>query len=168
MAYGQGKDLNANLRKMRGYGSGWENIGQFIGGAITAGFGAANRDGNKAMQGLNQMSSSMQNFTEKAQTNKQMSSEGLNLPTAKSIQTGQPMIPSLSTNSQPSAGSLASTSMDMGAGYNPQSETYRRGNGTTVTDRNKTFEQQAMTALEENNPFTASKGTKLNYLSFFN
>ena len=166
--YGQGKDPNANLRKMRGYGSGWENVGQFLGGAITAGFGAANGDGSKAMQGLNQMGSSMWDFTDKVQANKQMSSGSLNLSTTPSTQTGQSMTPSLSNNSQPSAGSLASTSMDMGAGYNPQSETYRSGNGATVTDRNKTFEQQATAALQKDNTFTASKGKKLNYLSFFN
>ena len=166
MQYGQGKDPNAGLRSTKG--TGWENIGQFIGGAVTAGFGAASGNGQKAMQGLNQMGSSMWNFTDKVQANKQMSSGNLNPPTTPATQTGQSMTPSLPTNSQPSAGSLASTSMDMGAGYNPQSETYRSGNGTTITDRNKTFEQQAMTALQKDNTFTASKGKKLNYLSFFN
>jgi hypothetical protein len=49
MAYGQGKDPNALLRKSRGYGSGWESVGQFVGGAITAGFGASNGDMDKTM-----------------------------------------------------------------------------------------------------------------------
>lgn len=53
MKYGQGKDPNANLRKTRGYGSGWGNVGQFIGGAINAGFGASNGNKDQAMEGLN-------------------------------------------------------------------------------------------------------------------
>ena len=51
MAYGQGKDPNAQIRKFKG--SGWESVGQFIGGAINAGFGASNGDMDKVAQGVN-------------------------------------------------------------------------------------------------------------------
>ena len=168
MTYGQGKDPNARLREVRGYGSGWENVGQFIGGAITAGFGAKNGDMDKAMQGVNQMGSSLQGFSNKVAQNKQMSSGSLNLSIPQTNSTMQQGNTQQSTVQQPTASDLASTSLDMGAGYNPQSETFRSGSGQTITDRNKTFEQQATNALFKDNTLMASKGRKINYLSFFN
>lgn len=156
MSLEQKTDPNAELRKKRGFGSGWNSIGQFIGGAINAGFGAANGDKGKAQQGLSQMGSSFQGFSNQIAQNKQMSSGNLNLtdPNA-AVPEGQ-------------AAKAASTGMDMGAGYNPQSETFRSSSGQTITDRNKTFEQQAANALMQNNTLMASKGRRINYLSFFN
>lgn len=67
-----------------------------------------------------------------------------------------------------SASQAAASNFDLQAGYNPQSETFRSGSGQTITDRNKTFEQHAANALIKDNTLVASKGRKLNYLSFFN
>lgn len=173
MAYGQGKDPNAQLRKFKG--SGWESVGQFIGGAINAGFGAANGDKGKAQQGLSQMGSSFQGFSNQIAQNKQMSSGNLNLTDPNAAVPIKPGWGGPSQVSDPNAAvpegqaaKAASTGMDMGAGYNPQSETFRSSSGQTITDRNKTFEQQAANALMQNNTLMASKGLRINYLSFFN
>lgn len=190
MAFGQGKDPNADWREKRRFGFGLENVGQFIGGAITAGFGAANGDQEKTQQGLSQMGASVNSFANKVNVNKQMSSGNLSLtdpnaavPTkpgwgGPNLYDPHPIRPgwggppqvSNQNNTAPegSAAKAASTSMDTGAGYNPQSETFRSGSGQTITDRNKTFEQQAAGALMKNNTLMASKGQRINYLSFFN
>lgn len=173
MVYGQGKDPNAQIRKFKG--SGWESVGQFIGGAINVGFGANNGDMNKVAQGVNQMGSSVQGFANKVAQNKQISSGSLNPNSANAAVPTKPGWGGPSQVSDPNdavpdgqAGKAASTSMDMGAGYNPQSETFRSGSGQTITDRNKTFEQQATDALMKDNTLMAAKGRRINYLSFFN
>lgn len=179
MQYGQGKDLNANLRRARGYGSGWENVGQFIGGAINAGFGASNGNKDQAMKGLNQIGSSVNSFVNKASVNKQMSSGGLNLttpanqtlPAQSGNQPAQPVNGQAqqgTTGEMSAAGQMASNSIDLGAGYNPKSNSFRTGSGQIISDPKQSFEQQATNALQQNNTFMASKGKKLNYLSFFN
>lgn len=179
MQYGQGKDPNANLRRSRGYGSGWENVGQFVGGAMNVGFGASNGNIAQAMEGLNQMGSSVKDFANKVSVNKQMSSGELDLtmptnqtlPTQSGTQPAQPVnsqVQQGTTDGMSATGQMASNSLDFGAGYNPKSNSFRTGSGQTIFDAKQSFEQQATNALQKKNTFMASNGKKLNYLSFFN
>lgn len=193
MEYGQGKDIQANFRAQNNYGAGTNSLirmvghlGKGVGSALSGSLDAA---AGAAMDLINEgsnfknllMNSKLNNPSAKNNTYNVGQQQPINQQSPIATQAQQanfqttPPQQSQATQQNAASQAFAAGKYDTGAGYNPQSGTFRDGQGNVIADQQQSFEQMAAQQPIQNlNPNltqnkqmpVASEGKKLNYFSY--
>lgn len=157
----------------RQYGTGWGSVIKTLGGMIATGAAASSDNVAAAAASASLIGEGIRDFIGGVKKQKQMQELGIQIPSNANNKNSSDKLQLKTSNADQT---MLNTGYDTNAGYNPQSESFRDGNGNVVFNQHLPFEEQvAQQPLPALNPAltetktvpTISGGKKINYLKFF-
>ena len=157
----------------RQYGTGWGSVIKTLGGIAATGAAPSSGDAAAAAEGAALIGEGVKDFIGGIKKQKQIQESGIQVPSNANNKNSSNKLQLKTTKADQA---MLNTGYDTNAGYNPQSESFRDGNGNVVFNQHLPFEEQAAQqplpalnpALTETKTVpTISGGKKINYLKFF-
>lgn len=157
----------------RQYGTGWGSVIKTLGGIAATGAAASSGNAAAAAEGVSLIGEGVRDFIGEIKKQKQIQQSGIQVPSNANNKNSSNELQLKTANADQA---VLNTGYDTNAGYNPQSESFRDGNGNVVFNQRLSFEEQAAQqplptlnpALTETKTIpTISSGKKINYLKFF-